>query len=67
MSTRQDAPPRISYTLPEVAKAIGLSERQVRRMAQSGALEAVRWGGRILVPAAVFDQLIANAPSAQAS
>lgn len=61
---KQDAPPRMSYTVPETATALGLSERQVRRLISKGEIEAKLLGGRILVPADVFNQLINDAPSA---
>jgi excisionase family DNA binding protein len=61
---KQDAPPRISYTVPEAAKAIGLSTKQIYRLIARGDIEAKVLGGRKLIPAEVFNSLLDNAPSA---
>lgn len=64
MTTQQDAPPRVSYTVPEVAKAIGLSRKQIHRLIARGEIEAKWLGGKKLIPAEVFKNLLVNAPSA---
>lgn len=64
MNTKQDAPPRISYTVPEAAKSIGISTKQLYRMIARGDIEAKVLGGRKLIPAEVFNRLIDDAPSA---
>lgn len=64
MSTKQDAPPRISYTVPETAAATGISKKQLYRLIARGDVEAKVLGGVKLIPADVFNSLIDNAPSA---
>lgn len=64
MSTKQDAPPRISYTVPEVSAAVGISKKQIYRMIKRGDIEAKVIGGVKLIPADVFKSLLDNAPSA---
>ena len=64
MSTRQDAPPRTGYTIPEVARSIGISAQQLRRLVNRGEVEAKVIGGVKLIPAAVFHSLLDDAPSA---
>lgn len=56
--------PRTAYTVVEVAASTGVSARHLRRLIDRGELHAIRLGGRVLIPASVFDQLIASAPSA---
>lgn len=46
---REGAPPRTAYTIPEVAKSLGISTRQVYRLAESGQLRTKLIGGRRLV------------------
>ena len=47
--TTQSAPPRTAYSIPEVAKSLGLSTRQGYRLVESGQLPARRIGGRLRV------------------
>lgn len=53
---RDGAPPRINYSVPEVARSLGVSRAQAYRMAESGELPIVRIGRRVLVPVAAFER-----------
>lgn len=64
MSTKQGAPPRIAFTVPELAEAIGISRKQIYRLIARGDIEAKVLGGVKLIPAEVFHSLLDNAPSA---
>lgn len=64
---KQQVLPRLMYTVAEVAYAINLSDRQVRRLIQRGEIEAKRLGGVILVPTEELTRLLDDAPSAAAS
>lgn len=65
MNTRKD-PPKLAYTIPEVAKMIGLSAQQIRRMVKRDEIAAKLLGGRILIPSDVAHALLEDAPSAAA-
>lgn len=67
MNTQQAELPRLSYTVRETAAATGISVKQLYRMISNGEVEAKRFGGVIVVPAAVFKRLIEDAPDAAAS
>lgn len=62
--TAQTELPKLAYTVPEAARALSLSERQVRRMCSKGEIQAKLLGGRILIPTEVLNALLADAPSA---
>lgn len=64
MTAQKQAPPRLAYTLPEVAKALGISADTIRRAVRRGDIEAKVIGGVKLVPADVYDRLLEDAPSA---
>lgn len=57
-------PPRTAYRIREAAASLGISDRQVRRLIESGQLAAKRLGGRVVIPAAALDALLDAAPSA---
>lgn len=45
----------------EVAKALGLSERTIQRLARTGQLPAVRIGRSLRIPAAALERLVEQA------
>lgn len=45
-------------TLPDAAKALGLDEQTVRKLAKAGELGAVKLGARYYVPSAAVDRLL---------
>lgn len=57
-------PPRTAYTLLEVARSLGVSERQVRRYRDQGLLRAKRIGGRVVVPVGALAAFLDAAPDA---
>jgi excisionase family DNA binding protein len=61
MRQREGAPPRTAYTIREVAESLGLSTRQIYRLAESGELPTKRIGGKLLVLADDFQQFLAAA------
>jgi len=56
---RRGAAPRTAYTLPEIAKSLGISTRQIQRLAQSGELPSKLIGGRRVVLVDDFRQFLA--------
>ena len=56
---RDGAPPRTAYSIPEIAESLGLSTRQVYRLAESGQLRVKRIGGRIRVLVDDFNAFLA--------
>jgi excisionase family DNA binding protein len=59
MRQREGAPPRTAYTIREVAESLGLSTRQIYRLAESGELPTKRIGGKLLVLVDDFQQFLA--------
>lgn len=55
---REGAPPRTAYTIREVAESLGISARQVYRLAEVGDLPAVQIGGKKLVLVEDFDRFL---------
>jgi len=50
--------PKVSYTLPEVAEALGLSRTTIRRRIGDGTIKGFRLGGRQwLITAAELDRI----------
>jgi excisionase family DNA binding protein len=50
--------PRLTYSVREVAEALGVGTRHVERMCQGGELRHLRLGRRLLIPAAALDELL---------
>lgn len=58
---RRRLPPKPTYTIPDVMRALGVSEKRVRNALQSGELEAYRSpGGQRFIPAALLRQFVAE-------
>jgi len=49
---------RLTYSILETAKALGVSSRTVHKLYKSGELGHIRVGQRVLVPADVLRQFI---------
>lgn len=58
---RREAPPRTAYTVSEAAESLGISPRQVYRLADTGQLRTTTIGRRRLVPADALREFIAGA------
>ncbi|RDE06237.1 helix-turn-helix domain-containing protein [Sphingomonas aracearum] len=52
---------RLTYTIPEVARALGISERSVYNRIYDGTLTKMQIGRRVLVPAAALRALAGGA------
>lgn len=52
------APPRATYSVPEVAAALGIHKSTAYRLVASGDIPSVRLGHRVVVPVAVLDALV---------
>lgn len=50
----QDTIERLTYTIPDAARALGISERSVYNRIYDGTLARVRVGRRVLIPAAAL-------------
>ena len=51
-------PERITLTIREAAKAIGIHEQTLRRYVRRGIVPAVRLGSRVLIPVEALRRLI---------
>lgn len=53
---------RLTYSIPEAARALGIGETLARRMILDRELPAVRLGARLVVPRAAVHRLLAARP-----
>ena len=53
---------RLTYTIPEAGKKLGIGRRLAYELAASGQLPIIRIGGRILVPRAALERMLARSP-----
>ena len=51
---------RLTYTVRELAQALGISERSVYRQIEQGKIAPIQVGGRKLIPASVVRVLLAG-------
>jgi excisionase family DNA binding protein len=56
----QLAPQRKTMTIDQAAHELGIGRSLAYRLAQAGELPAIRLGGRILVPRARLDEMLAG-------
>jgi len=61
MGSQGQATPRAFYGVGDFAQALGIGEMSVYRAIHAGRLPALKFGGRLMVPAKVLDQLVAAA------
>lgn len=62
--SRTEALPRIAYSVPEVAKAMGVSKDWIYRLVQRGDLAAIHSGRRVLIERRALDDYLAAARAA---
>jgi excisionase family DNA binding protein len=55
-----DPLPRVSYSIPEAARAMGLSESTVKRLIESGQLASKKVLRRRLIPVKAIDAFLSN-------
>ena len=61
-------PPKRTYTVEEAARELGISRSTAYECVRTGELPCLRFRSRIVVPAAVLDQMLsAPASSAEAA
>lgn len=53
---------RLTYSVPEAAKALGISEWLAYRMVKSGEIPSRRYGNRIVIPKAALDAALRSEP-----
>lgn len=53
--------PRLSYSIAEAARALGVSERSVYNLIYDGKLRKLALGRRVVIPASDLQALIAQA------
>lgn len=58
---------RIALSLPEVARALGVSRSSIYRRAKDGRVPTVRLGRRLVVPLAALDELLSEAQASGSS
>ena len=49
---------RRTYTVPEVAKILGIGRNTAYEVCRNGEIPTIKIGGRILVPRAAIDDLL---------
>jgi excisionase family DNA binding protein len=49
---------RLSYTLPEVARMMGLSNNVIRHYIKVGKIHAMKIGGKYIIPAKELNELL---------
>lgn len=52
--------PRLTYTIPEAAKALGIGKDLAYRLAREGTLRTVKLGRRTLVPRKAVEALLSE-------
>ena len=52
---------RRTYTVPEVAKILGIGRNTAYEICRNGEIPTIRIGGRVLVPRSVIDELLEGA------
>ena len=57
---------RRTYTVPEVAEILGIGRNTAYESCRAGEIPTLKIGGRILVPRAAIDELLAKAMSGHA-
>jgi len=52
---------RLTYTIPEAAKALGIGKSNAYEMARTGQLPVLRFGKRLVVPRYALEQMLRQA------
>ena len=50
---------KMAYSASEAAEAVGISERHIRNLINSGQIRTVRLGRRVLIPREALHELLA--------
>jgi excisionase family DNA binding protein len=58
---------RLTMTIPEAAKQLGIGRNQGYQAAKAGQIPTIKIGKRFLVPVAALENRLANPDSAKAS
>ena len=58
MSTPAPAIERQTYTVPEVAKILGIGRNTAYEICRNGEIPTIKIGGRVLVPRTAIDELL---------
>lgn len=58
MVSRETQPKRLTMSLIEAAKLLGIGKNQVYQAARKGQIPTIRIGSRILVPVAALNRLL---------
>jgi excisionase family DNA binding protein len=58
-ATQEDADERLTFTVEEAAKRLGISRNFAYRAVSRGEIPSVRIGRRLLVPKAALEKLLA--------
>ena len=58
MEIQNEASERLVYTVPEVAKMLGISRNQGYELARIGRIPTIRLGKRLLVPKVAFERMM---------
>lgn len=61
METANEASERVVFTVPEVAKMLGISRNQGYELARIGRIPTIRLGKRLLVPKVAFERMMEEA------
>ena len=54
---------RVVYTIPEVAKMLGISRNQGYELARIGRIPTIRLGKKLFVPKVAFERMMEEASS----
>ncbi len=52
---------RQTYTVPEVAKILGIGRNTAYESCRNGEIATIKIGGRVLIPRSVIDDLLSSA------
>ena len=58
METPDEASVRVVYTVPEVARMLGISRNQGYELARTGRIPTIRLGKRLIVPKVAFERMM---------
>ena len=61
MKALSESSERVVYTIPEVAKMLGISRNQGYELARIGRIPTIRLGKRLLVPKVAFERMMEEA------
>lgn len=62
MATKNSALPRLTLTVPEAGRVLGLGRNASYEAARTGAIPVLRIGGKLLVPRPALERLLGMRP-----